>query len=196
VRASVSLLVLAAGALAGAPAASPERGVSIDVGRIAISQDLLPGGGYRLPTFGVTNPGSERTTYRLGVSYVEGQKAKRPPEQWFRFTPARLTLAPHKTEPVNVRLELPTSADPGDYAALIGPQIVSEGSGAQVGAAAAARLTFPVVPSSLLEKWWLRLKRFLDDGRPWSYLLPSVAVFLLLGWQLRKRLKITVSRRA
>ena len=37
-------------------------GVSISVEKIAISQKLLPGGAYRLPVFGVHNPGSERTT--------------------------------------------------------------------------------------------------------------------------------------
>jgi hypothetical protein len=190
------LVFLAAGTLIGAPAARSDQGVSIDVGRIDVAQDLLAGGSYRLPGFGVTNPGSTRAGYRLAVSYVEGQQAGRPPQKWFRFSPERLTLRPGETRPVQVRLSLPAGANPGHYSALVGAQLVSEGGGAQVGATAAARLTFAIAPSSLLQAWWLRAKTLFGDGRPWTYVVPALALALLAGRQLRRRLTVTVARRA
>jgi hypothetical protein len=192
---STVLVLLAAGSLLGAPAARGDQGVSIDVGRVAVTEDLLAGGSYRLPTFGVTNPGSTRAAYRLAVSYVEGQRADRPPHEWFRFSPETLTLRPHQTRPVQVRLSLPTDAEPGDYAALIGAQLAPEGGGTQVGAAAAARLTFTVAPSGLLEAWWLRAKTLYGDSKPWSYLFPALALAFLGLRQLRRRVTITVARR-
>jgi hypothetical protein len=188
-------LLVAVAALAATPAAGADRGVAIDVARIAVAQDLAAGGAYRLPSVGVRNAGTVRTAYRLRVSYVEGQEARRPDAGWFAFSPGRLTLAPGESRAVSVRLILPPGAEPGEYEALLGAEIAGVGEGARVGAAAAARLSFTVAPSSLLEGWWLRLKTLAGDWSPWSYLLPALALALLGAWQVRRRLTISVERR-
>jgi hypothetical protein len=190
------LAAVAAGSLLAATSASADRGVSIDVAGINILQDLHSGGGYRLPTVGVRNPGTERADYKLGVSYIEGQKRKRPSAEWFRFAPKQLTLEPGKTRAVSVRLVLPTGADPGDYEALLGAQIISDRQGAQVGATAAAPLRFTIAPSTLLAAWWLRVKTLFGDWSPWSYLVPGLALIGAALYQLRRRLTISVARRA
>lgn len=187
---------LALVALHGAAGAGADTGVSIDVGKIAISQKLTPGGGYRLPTFGVRNPGTEPSSYRLRVTYLEGQVAKRPPGDWFHFAPAKLVLGPNETQPVQVRLVLPTGADPGDYEALVGAEIASDDPGARVGAAAAARVTFTVEPANILSAWWLKLRTFLSDGTPWTWLVPVVLVLGTLTLQMRRRFTLSVRRRA
>jgi hypothetical protein len=177
-----------------APAAA-DTGVSIDVARIAVSQKLSPGGEYRLPAFAIRNPGNERTTYGLGVSYVEGQAGKQPPAGWFHFTPSSVTLDGGETRPVATRLDLPAGADPGDYAALVGAEIVREQEGARVGARAAARLTFVVEPSGGLEAWLRRARRFLSEHAPWSWLVPALIASWLAAWQLRRRFTVRVARR-
>jgi hypothetical protein len=182
--------------LASAGPASADRGVAVDVGRIAISQKLLAGGAYHLPTIGVRNPGSEATSYRLQVSYTGGQPGKRPPADWFRFAPETLTLRPGESQPVTTRIVLPTGADPGEYEALIGAQIVTTKKGTQVGAGAAARLSFAIEPSSLLEAWWLKAKAFLSDHAPMSWILALGLLLSLLGWQLRRRFTLGIARRA
>lgn len=192
----VRLLLVAVALLLVTGEAAAARGVSVDLGRIEVEQGLLPGGGYRLPTIGVRNPGSEPTTYRMVVSYLTGQKAKRPPADWFVFSPREFSLGPGETKPVNTRINLPTGADPGDYGGLVGAQIVSKGDGAQVGAAAAARITFTVAPSSWLEAQWLRLKTFFAGHLPWSWLVPSLAAGTLTAWLLRRRFTISIGRRA
>lgn len=190
-------LVAAAGiALVGAaPAAMATTGVSIDVGSIAVSEPLAPGGAYRLPTFGVRNPGSEATTYRLVVTYVDGQPAASPPESWFVFEPGELTLGPDESRPVVTRVAVPPDAEPGEYAALIGPQILGSGTGAQVGAAAAVRLTFIVGESSGPEAWLRMLGRFLADN-PWVIAVTGLLVLLLVSRYLRRRFTFRVARRA
>ena len=188
--------VLALVALHGAAGAGADTGVSIDVGKIAISQKLTPGGGYRLPTFGVRNPGTEPSSYRLRVTYLEGQAAKRPPDDWFHFAPPTLSLRPNETQPVQVRLVLPTGAAPGDYEALVGAEIASDDPGARVGAAAAARVTFTVEPANILAAWWLKVRTVLSDGTPWTWLVPMVLVLGALTWQVRRRFTLSVGRRA
>src|ERR1041385_9327424 len=126
-------------------------GVSIDLGRIDITEQLSPGGSYNLPTLGVRHPGTERTSYTMVANPVSDPARKAPPAAWFRFEPATVTLDPGATQPVHVRLVVPTDASPGDYIVLVGAQIASQRSGATVGAAAAARTTFTVAPASAVD---------------------------------------------
>jgi hypothetical protein len=180
--------------LAASPAVA-SRGVAIDLGRIDIQQKLTPGGAYRLPTMGVRNPGTETTDYELKASPLEMKGRRAPPESWFHFSPSRLTLKPKESTAVRVRIQLPTGADPGKYIALVGPQIVTKGRGAQVGAAAASRVTFTVEPASLLQAYWLKLKTLFSDHAPWSYLIPALLLATLLGWRIRRRFSFRIEKR-
>jgi hypothetical protein len=190
----VAALAVAGALLSGAPAAA-DRGVSIDVGRVAVTQKLLPGGGYRLPAFGVRNPGDEAASYRMVISGITGQAGKQPPAEWFRFTPATFSLAPGTTRAVTARIDLPAGADPGDYEALVGAQLVSERGGATVGAEAAARLSFTVEPSSLLAAYWLETKEFLSAHAPWSWLVPLGLALVAAAAVVRRRFSFSVARR-
>lgn len=190
------LALLAAPALLLPPSAGAARGAAIDVGRIAIEQDLTPGGSYELPTIGVRNPGDEETAYVMVADPVQDPERMAPPRDWFRFEPAEFTLEPGETRPVQARLVLPSGADPGDYLVLVGAQIADERGGARVGAVAAARTTFTVEPATLLHAWWLKLKTGFDDLRPWSWLVPLVVVGILGASLLRRRYSFALVRRS
>lgn len=196
--ASVAALVLAAaGSTAlGVGAAAADRGVALDLGKVEIAQVLTPGGGYRLPPVGVRNPGDEATTYRMTVSSVQGQHGIPVPAAWFEFEPRELTLAPGQTEKVEARLSLPTGADPGDYETLVAAQIVTEGKGAQVGAAAAARVIFEVESATLLGAYWHKLSTWFEENAPWTWIAPLALASLFGAWQLRRRFSLRVERRA
>jgi hypothetical protein len=183
-------------AVAAPVSAQASRGVAIDLGRIEIQQKLTPGGSYRMPLMGVRNPGTETTSYELQASplVLEGREA--PPKAWFHFSPARLTLKANETRAVKVRIDLPTGAHPGDYVALVGPQIVSKGGGAQVGAAAASRVTFTVEPATWLQAEWLKVKTFFADHAPWSYVVPLVLLLALAAYRVRRRFAFRIERRA
>ncbi len=189
---AIAALGLGAGALVAPIAAS--TGVSIDVGSIAISEQLAPGGAYHLPAFGVRNPGDDPTAYRVVVSYVDGQLAQRPPEAWFTFTPTSLSLDGGASAPVRTLLEVPPDAEPGEYAALVGPQIVPTGGGAQVGAGAAARVTFTVTDAGGIGGWLRWIGRFLAEN-PWVPALALLGLALVGLRFVRRRVAISVSRR-
>ncbi|HVM15961.1 MAG TPA: hypothetical protein VM290_00065 [Gaiellaceae bacterium] len=190
-RLAVLLALVVAASGAGA-----SRGVAVDVGRIDVEQKLTPGGSYSLPMIGVRNPGTERSSYVLAASPVEDPERKAPPAEWFEFEPSEVTLGAGETERVRVRLTLPRDAEPGDYITLDGAQLVNEGGGAQVGAAAAARTTFTVEPASLLQAWWLWLKRILGDLMPWSAVVPAVLAGGALLWFGARRFEFRVARKA
>jgi hypothetical protein len=189
----LALLVIGA-SLSGGASVAASSGVSIDVGSIAVSEQLSPGGEYKLPTFGVRNPGTDETSYVLVVSYVDDQTSLRPPQGWFTFSPANLTLTGGASHRIDTSLAIPADAEPGTYTALIGPQIVVAGGGAQVGAGAAARLSFTVQPSSAFDAWFRWLLRFLGEN-PWLGLLAIAALAVVVLVLLRRRFRISISRR-
>ena len=189
-----SVVALGAALLVSAAPVAAGKAVSIDVGSIAVREQLLPGGEYRLPTFGVRNPGTESSSYVLVVTYVDGQEELRPPKEWFSFSPQAFTLAVGTSQAIETRLNVPGDAEPGKYTALIGPQIAAEGGGTTVGAGAAARLSFTVQPSSALDAFLRQLWRFLADNL-WVWVVAIVLLALLTLWILRKRFSFSVERR-
>jgi hypothetical protein len=193
VSAAITVLVLLPAVQAAA-----DVGVAMDVGRIEVEQRLAKGGSYQLPMIGVRNPGTETASYQMSTGPLQGQGQRRPPPDWFTFQPERFTLEPGATIPVRVGLEIPTDADPDDYYALLRAEVVSQGAGAQVGAAAAAPLTFTVEPSTILEAWLLRGQRALEDWAPWSYLImAALVVAAMIRWLRRRyRLGLRVERRS
>ena len=183
-------------AMLSASGASADRGVALDLGKLEIAQALTPGGGYRLPPVGVRNPGDEVTSYKLLVTSAQGQSRTPVPADWFAFEPREVTLRPGETKKVQARLSLPTGADPGEYEGLLAAQIVTEGEGAQVGAAAAAKVTFEVEAATWLGAWWHRIRTSLSEHQPWTWLIPLVLALALAGRQLRSRFSFRVERRA
>jgi hypothetical protein len=201
-RAQIFLLALAGAPLVGGAPVAAATGVSIDVGAIAVSEALAPGGEYRLPAFGIRNPGNERTSYTFIVSDagtidpdLPGDAAAlAPPADWFRFEPSAVTLGPGESASVSTMVVLPVDAEPGDYSALIGAQISIDAGGARVGGAAAARLTFSVIPSNPIDAWLRNAGRFLAVN-PWVVQL-VLGIGLLIGLILaRRRFTITIARR-
>jgi hypothetical protein len=195
-RRSTVILVAVGWTLLTAGAATADRGVALDLGKLEIAQTLTPGGGYRLPPIGVRNPGDEMTTYRMVVSSVQGQAGIPVPEDWFEFAPREVTLEPGETEKVQARLNLPTGADPGDYEGLLAAQIVTEGEGAQVGAAAAAKVTFEVEAATLLGAYWHKLSTWFSDNAPWTWLVPALLASALVARQFRRNFAFRLEKRA
>lgn len=181
--------------LHSATAARAQVGVSVDLSRIAVNQALSPGGSYTLPTIGVTNPGTERSTYQMGLSYMEGQGELVPPLEWFTFSPASFTLDPGATRAVSITLDVPASATPGSYAALLQAQLAVDGAGGRVGAAAASRLSFNVRPSTILQGWLVQAQTFFRRYAPWMYAVPAGAALMALGGWVSRRFSFRVERR-
>jgi hypothetical protein len=179
-----------------APAAA-SSGVSVDLGRIDITEALSPGGAYNLPTIGVRNPGTERTSYVMVASPVPGDGGRVSDASWFRFEPASLILEPGEVQRIRIRLVLPADAQPGDYTVLVGAQIASPGSGASVGAAAAARTTFTIQPTASIEAIARQLGQAFVDLLPWSAIAPAFLAVGLAAWVLRRRFtfRIGIERR-
>lgn len=169
-------------------------GVSIDVSRINVTEELAPGDAYQLPTFGARNPGTDPTSYTIAVSYIDDQEAHQPPVEWFTFSPESFTLEAGQSRAVSTSLEVPPDAQAGQYSALIGPQIAAEGSGAQVGAGAAARLSFTVAECQGLECWLRWIARWIGEHL-YVLLIPLALLAFVAVRILRRKFAFSVQRR-
>ena len=93
-------------------------------------------------------------------------------------------------------VSVPTGADPGDYEGLLAAQVVTEGSGTQVGAAAAAKVRFEVESTTLLGAWWHQLSTWFEDDAPWTWLVPALLASGLALRQFRRRFALRLEKRA
>jgi hypothetical protein len=182
------VLLAAFAAIALAPLAHSDRGVGISTGEIAVATRLAPGAGYSLPRISVSNTGDETTTYQLTVTYVEGQRQRRPALDWFDFDPGLFVLGAGESRQVNVAISVPRDAEPGEYFALLQAKTVADAGSGQtsVGVAAATKLSFAVASSSWLDAQWRSVNRWLDDAAPWTYLVPAALVLAFLAAKARK----------
>ena len=178
-------------------AARADRGVSVDIGNISVDERLAPGGRYRLPTLTVRNVGDEEGDYEMMVVHFKSEGAMDAPAGWFDINPSHFHLAANEEQHVQLRIDLPPGADPGQYGALIEAHAETNARGIQVTAAAASRVSFEVKSSSTWAAWLLQLRRSFADHYPWSYLALGVISVVLVAALARRfvRLRIGLERR-
>jgi uncharacterized membrane protein len=179
--------------------ASAQVGVGVNVGKIRVDESVSPGGSYTLPTIGVVNTGHDPSEYGLRITYQFEQEALEPPKKWFSFKPELFQLEPGKTQNVEIRLDLPLTARPGDYFALIEAYPVSSGGGGgvSIGISAATKLDFTVKPSNVFSAAFLWSYHRFVDGSPWSWIGVGIFGGAVLGFLVYKfvPLRIQVGRR-
>lgn len=162
-------------------------GVGVGTGKIVVEQKLKPGIIYQLPPLTVVNTGDEPSDYGVGISYFQNQKQLMPDEGWFIFSPKTFHLDPGKVQVVDIKLNLPVNAKPGDYFAYVeGHPAKKVKSGVtSIGVAAAAKLYFTVVPANLFQAIYYKVTSFWTLYQPWTngaaILIGIVALILLMN---------------
>lgn len=162
------------------PPAHADVGVGVSLGTIKVDDALTPGGHYRLPTLSVLNTGSDPAQFEVVVSFAADQREKRPAQEWFAFAPQRFPLAPADSQAVAISLDLPASAEPGDYFAFLEAHPIAERQGVSIGVAAATKLSFSIKPANVLQAWLFRFSQLIDESQPWSSVI-AVAVLAFLA---------------
>ena len=168
------------------PPAHADVGVGVSLGNIKVEDALTPGGHYRLPTLSVLNTGSDPAQFEVVVSFAADQRERRPPEEWFVFTPQRFPLEPSAAQAVAISLDLPANAGPGDYFAFLEAHPIAERQGVSIGVAAATKLSFSIRPANVLQAWLFRLSQLIDESQPWSSVF-AVTVLAVLAVRLIAR---------
>lgn len=171
-------------------------GVGVGTGKIVVEDELKPGSVYRLPSISVINTGDVPGLYSIGVAYHQDQPELEPPKAWFRFSPEEFNLEPGQLQIVDITLDVPVNAVPGDYFAYVEAFPLSNsatGSVTTVGIAAASKLYFEITPANVLAGIYYKVISLWKYYQPWSSritIIIAATVLLLLG---KKYLNIDIN---
>jgi hypothetical protein len=90
------------------------RAYSLSTTRVSAFEELAPGSAHVLSRVGVRNLGTAEGTYRFEVTAGDPGVP-----DWFHIIPSSITLAPDDQGFASPRIEVPGSANPGTYRAVI-----------------------------------------------------------------------------
>ena len=154
----------------------------------------------RLPSLSVSNRTDEPTVFSVDATYIGDQEELAADPAWFRFDPERFTLEPGAGQVVNVRMNIPRDAKPGNYRVLLRARAEppeAAGGGTVISAAVATTLLFTVENRNF--HFYDPLVDFFQDRSPFSYIglgLLALAVAIeLLRRRFRLRISLGVERR-
>jgi hypothetical protein len=167
-------------------------GVGVNLGKIDITDKVVPGGIYKLPSVGVVNTGDTVTNYKVTVVGMFQPNQKQPDPAWFQFTPATFSLKPGETQQVGGQMTIPLKAQPGSYFGFIQAQPVVKTSGVSLGVAAATKLTFMLSPSNWFAAMLFRLQELAAIYSPWSYIVIALIVLLAIAIPVQRRYKFSL----
>lgn len=173
---------------------SARVGVGVGTGKIVVKDQLKPGIIYQLPPLTVLNTGDEVSEYGLSVEYHENQPEQRPAQEWFVFSPPQFSLEPGGVQQVEITLNLPVRATPGEYFAYLEahPRKSDGTGGTSINIAAAAKLYFAVVPATVLSALYYRAASFWQVYAPWPKLGVISVGIIAVVLMAKKHLKITI----
>lgn len=114
----------------------------------------------------------------MAITYQHEQEQLRPEEAWFSFNPKSFHLEAGGSQKVDISLNLPVKARPGDYFAYLEAHPTAKKEGVTIGVAAATKLYFTVKPSGILGAAIARARTWLENNAPYSYWLLAGLVVL------------------
>lgn len=173
-------------------------GVGIGIGKMEVEKKLKPGMVFQLPSLPVLNTGDELSEYEATVEYHEGVPELWPAREWISFNPQKFYLEPGKVQQVEVILNIPVKAQPGDYFCYLEghPMKKSSGQGgASIGVAAAAKLYFTVAPANIFQGIYYRFISLYTRYHPYDTIVLAVIVLTGLVVIFRKKFKIQIARK-
>lgn len=165
------------------------RGVAVDLQRVTIGKALSPGQSVTLPAVTLRNPGDEAAVYLVSAGGIDRDGFLEPLDAWFALEPRELRLDAAASQKVAVTLHLPRDATPGTYAGLLRFELLAEGTGSLVRAAAGIQLTFQVVEAARPA-----VGEAMAASLPWITLVVGSLLVAAAALWARRHLRIRIER--
>lgn len=166
---------------------SANIGVGIGPGKIELEKPVKPGGLYKMPPFTVINTGDEAGEYEVSIEYQDGQSKLWPARDWFVLNPGKIHLNPGQSQSVDISVNIPIKAKPGEYFAFLSAHPVSNSNvpgKANMEISAAAKIYFAISPANVFQALYYRTVFLLSKYAPWSYVLLTIilgSILLVIG---------------
>lgn len=183
--------------LISASAAFASIGVGVGTGKIVVNEKLKSGQIYTLPSISVINTGDQDSDYEVSVTFNQKQDQRFPKEGWFTFSPKKFSLKPKQAQVVDITLSLPLKTQPGDYFAYLEahPLKKAQSGQANIGVAAATKLSFTISPSNILEAIYYRLLSLWKLYLPYSAILVAALLVVAAAVAFKKFFHLEINLR-
>ena len=171
-------------------------GVGVGTGKIIVDDALRAGTIYKVAPVTVLNTGDQPSDYELAITYHAEQQEMWPDKEWFSFSPSRFHLEPAGAQIVNINLNIPIKAVPGNYFAFIEahPVVATDTTGgAHINVAAATKFYFSIAPDNIFQGLSSRFISLYNNSKPWSHIVLVVLVLAILMTVFRKNFKFKLS---
>jgi hypothetical protein len=170
-------------------------GVGVATGKIIVQEKLKPGIIYHLPPLTVVNTGDVPSDYAVTTSYFQNQPQLEPPVGWFIFTPDQFHLNPGKVQVVDIKLNLPINAKPGDYYAFLEAHPIQKAKAGVtvIGIAAAAKLYFTIVPANIFQAIYYKITSFWQLYSPWTNYAAGVVAIIIIVLLIKNFLNVEIN---
>ena len=171
-------------------------GVGVGTGKIIVDGELHAGTIYQVDPVTVLNTGDEPSDYELAITYHAEQPEMWPDGEWFNFSPSNFHLEPAEAQIVNINLNIPIKAVPGDYFAFVEAHPVVPANttgGAHINVAAATKFYFSVAPDNIFQGMYYRILSLFHNSAPWGYIILAVIVMAILLTIFKKHFKFNLS---
>ena len=135
----------------GSVLASPS--VGIGNGKIQVAEQVHAGSVISLPQLPVVNDGTSAGIFFIEVTNNEKQPQHKLSSEWITFSPRKFELGAGESQLIDIYLQIPTDADPGEYFGYVEASVRSDSGGtARVNSVSAAKLEFSVAPTKNVSK--------------------------------------------
>lgn len=172
-------------------------GVGVASGKIQVQDKLKPGIIYNLPPLTVLNTGDIPSDYEVAVTYFETQPQRKPPNDWFIFSPRTFHLDPGNAQVVTIKINLPITTTPGDYFGFLEAHPIQKDKAGQttIGIAAAAKLYFTIVPANIFEAIYYKIISFWEVFAPWPQYFVTLLIIIGVILFVKKYFNIQIGLR-
>lgn len=165
-------------------------GVSNNTGKIVLDKPLVAGANYEIPSIQVKNTGNEGSDFGVSTEFNQVQTQLKPEASWIVYSPLTFHLEPGESKIVKARLELPTSAQPGDYFSYIEAHSMQKNgtSGTSIAGAASTKFYFSIAKTNAFLTNYYGAITFIHKNSSWSYVALGIIAIGLL-YLIIKRIK-------
>ncbi|MBT4350012.1 hypothetical protein HOD19_04555 [bacterium] len=171
-------------------------GVGVGTGKIIVDGELHAGTIYQVDPVTVLNTGDEPSDYELAITYHSDQQEMWPDGEWFSFSPSTFHLKPGEVKVVDINLNIPIKAVPGNYFAFVEAHpvvLANTTGGARINVAAATKFYFSIAPDNIFQGMYYRILSLFHNSAPWGYIILAVIVMAILLTIFKKHFKFNLS---
>lgn len=167
-------------------------GVNVGENKITIQESLPAGAIHKLPAITVINTGDQESQYRFRVIHKIEKGISNLENDWISFLPGSLKIDASQKKDVDVFLNLPVNAKPGNYFATIEVYPAKDNGEAYLNTFESVRFYFSVKQTNFFAGFYYRITTLFSEYSPGGYIATAIVLLMIALWLLSNKFRVKV----